>query len=251
MIPVVVVCCVSACSSGDDTTPTTSTTVTTMVPTTVTVAPDLTAAYFDGLAAIGGTGMTPPEVAALPASDAALYFEYQTIARGLLGVTGTRSVVEYADGVQLCEAADECATFSDVVTDPGSGRVSDFSIDGVALAGRIVGDGALADRDGMVAHVVSAYVANSSDVFVVIGIDNTTDVALEVFAFAAVLEPTAAGLGVEATGAWGGERIEAGATARQLVRFPSADLGGRVRLSGLRSDGLDVTFDLSVPTPAG
>jgi hypothetical protein len=249
LIPVAVACCLSACSGGDDTVPTTATTAVTLVPTTVTLAPDLAAAYFDGLVAIeAAVGVVAP-TGAVPNSDAARYAEYQVAVRDLLDLAPARSVVEAASGFQLCGPDGTCATFDDVVTDPGTGRVASFSIDGVGLAGRIVGDGPTADRDGIFAHVTTAYVANSSDVFVVIDIDNTTDVAVELFGFAAVLEPVAVGAGLEATGAWGDQRVAPGASARHLLRFPPADLGGRLRLSGLRSDGLDLSFELSVPSP--
>ncbi len=249
LIPVVVVCCLSACSGGDDTTPTTSTTVVTPVPTTVTLAPDLTAAYFDGLAAIGSLAGTSPEGAAMPGSDAIRYAGHQAVVRGLLGATGPRSVVQGPSGVELCDAERACVTFTDVVTEPASGRVVSFAIDGVPLAGRITGEGPVDDRDGVSARVGSAYRTIDGDLFLVIEIDNRAEVAVEVFGFTAVLEPDRVGDSVETTGTWGRATVEPGATSELLVLFPRSELGGRVRLSGLRADGLDLSLVVQVPTP--
>ena len=249
LIPVVVACCLSACSGGDETTPTTSTTAVTPVPTTVTVAPDLTAVYFDGLAAIGSAAGIPPDGAAVPGSDAIRYAEHQAVVRDLLGAAGLGSVVQGPAGVEACDAERVCVTFTDVVTEPASGRVVSFTIDGVPLAGRITGEGPVDDRDGVSARVSSAYRTIDGDLFTVIEIDNRAEVAAEVFGFAAVLEPDQVGDSVETTGTWGRATVEPGASSRLLVLFAGSELGGRVRLSGLRADGLDLSFDVQVPTP--
>lgn len=244
-LTLLVVGVLTACSGGDDAAAnTTSTTTTTMAPVAVPVE-SRAGAYFEALAANDPT--VPAAGSATPGSQAALYAEHQAATRELLGLDSPRSVVVGNRGFEICDADAACVTYGAVVTDPVSGLVNGFSIDGVPLAGRIVGGGLVADRDGVVARIASAYQTTGGDTFVVVEIDNTTDVALELFGFAAVLEsrPT----GVETTGAWGASTFGPGASGDLLMLFPSTEIGGRVRLSGLRSDGLDIALDVRLPTP--
>ena len=249
LIPLVVVCALAACTGGDDPSPTTSSTIATTIPLVTTPAPNLTESYFEMLAegAAGGQGDVS---AALPGSAAAIYAEHQVASRALLGLVVPRTLVADGQGFEVCDPSDVCSTYAAVVTDPATGQVSSFSIDGVALTGRIVGGGLVADRDGVVARVKSAYRTVDGDLTVLLEIDNTGGVAVELFGFAAVLEPGAGSDSVETTGAWGTGTIEPGVTADLLLLFPGADIGGQLRLSGLRSDGIDMALDLRVPTPS-
>ena len=123
-----------------------------------------------------------------------------------------------------------------------------FSIDGVPLTGRIVGGGPSVDRDGLIAEVRSAYRSIDGDLFVVVELANGTDVGVEMFGFAAVFEPDRVDGSVETTGAWGTATVEPGATTELLLLFASSEIGGQLRLTGLRADGLDISLVVQVPT---
>lgn len=245
VVPALAVGGLTACQGDADTTATTTTSTTVAVaPAPSTVPVDTTRAYFDSLAA-GAIDVT----AAAPAgSDADVFAVHQQAARAILGQTSERRVNATAAGFDVCDGP-ACTSYTAVVNDPATSLVVTFSIDGVALAGRVSGEGPIADRDGIVVHVVSAYRSSGDELFVVLEVTDDATATVELFDFAAVYEPTGLGGGFEATGAWGVTTVEPGETVRQLVRFPGADPGGRLRLTGLRSDGLDVAFDLVVPAP--
>lgn len=249
LITLVVVWGLAACTGGDDPSPTTSSTIATTVPLVTTPAPNLTESYFE-LLAMGAAGGLGDASAALPGSAAAIYAEHQVASRDLLGLVVPRTLAPAGQGFEVCDLSDACSTYGAVVVDPATGQVTSFSIDGVALAGRIVGGGLVADSDGVVARVKSAYRTVDGDLTVLLEIDNTSDVTVEMFGFAAVLEPGVGSESVETTGAWGTGTIEPGVTADLLLRFADADIGGQLRLSGLRSDGLDISLDVRVPTPS-
>jgi len=242
LFPLAALCGLAACTGGGDPPPTSPSTTTTTTAPVVELAPDLTVEYFESLA----SGAVP---LGLPGSDAAVYAEHQSAARELLGLTAARSVVTGGQGLEICDPSNACTSYDTVVIDPTTGQVTSFSIDGVPVAGRVVSGGLVADRDGVVARVRSAYLSNDGAVFVVVEIDNTTDVTVEMFGFAAVLEAGVTGAGNETTGAWGSAILESGTSGRWLLQFAGAEIGGQLRLSGLRSDGLDVSLSVRVPTP--
>jgi hypothetical protein len=243
LFPLAALCGLAACTGGGDPPPSSppATTTTTTAPI-VELVPDLTVEYFEALAA----GAVP---LGLPGSDAAVYAEHQAASRDLLGLTTARSVVAGDQGFEICDPSNACTSYGTVAIDPTTGQVTSFTIDGVPVAGRVVSAGLMADRDGVIARVRSAYLSNGGDVFVVVEIDNTTDVTVEMFGFAAVLEAGVTGAGIEATGAWGSAILESGTSGRWLLQFPGAEMAGHLRLSGLRSDGLDVSLTVRLPTP--
>lgn len=244
----------SACSGGDDTPPTTISPTTTAAPVLEVSAVPLTESYFSSLAQLPDIDPGAP-VGAVPGSDAAIFAQHQASARNLLGLVSARSTEPALDGFLVCEVDGRCSTYSGVVTEPSSGRLTSFSVDGSPLTGRIAGSGPAADRDGIVVRVDSAYVTVTGDLFVVLDVANTSEFAVELFGFAAVLQPTgssgqSAGATTEAAGAWGVAKIDADSTGELLLVFPSSSLDGVVKLSGLRDDGLDVAFEVVVPAPA-
>jgi hypothetical protein len=247
-IALLVVVGLAACTGGDDATPTVPSVTVATVPPTVAPVVDLGEVYFAALADPEAAGVAGAG-AALPGSDAAIFMAHQAATRDLLGLPASRTLGVATTGFDVCEADRACVTYSAIVSDPASGQVTTFSIDGVPLTGRIVGAGPAADRDGVTARVGSAYRSISGDLLVLVEVDNNTDVSVEPFGFAAVFQTLDTGEGVEATGAWGAGVVAAGDTGYLLVRFASTELGGRLRFSGVRSDGLDVSFELVVPAP--
>lgn len=242
----------SACSGGDDTPPTTAPPSTTIAPVVAVVGVPLTETYFSSLAQLPEIEPGAP-VAAVPGSDASIFAHHQAAARRLLGLATPRTTEAALDGFVVCEADGGCSTYSGVVTEPASGRLTSFSVDGLPLTGRIAGSGPAADRDGIVVRVTSAYVSVGGDLFVVLDVANTSEFGVELFGFAAVLQPTGSSgptASTEAAGAWGAATIDADSTGEMLLVFPASSLGGQFQLSGLRDDGLDLAFDVVVPAPA-
>lgn len=228
------------CTGGDDGDATTTTT-TVRVTTTERPdepAPDRTVAYVQALAD------PTVDAASLATGDAAHYLEHRRTTAAVLGV----QLVAFPGSTdhRICTAND-CATLSDVVTDPATGRVQTFSVDDVPLAGRITGSGLVADDDGIVAQVRTAYVTNAGQLVVTAESSNTTDTDVELFGFAAVLRPADGTSGLEASGSFGDATVATGAGGVLVLVFDTDQLGGRIGLTGIRRDGLDVSLALDVP----
>ena len=212
---------------------------------TLPAPPDVTEQYFTELSSSGGD----PGVAAVLLADADRYAEHLRLSRELVGDTPTAATVTATDGtVEVCEGTD-CVVYDQIITDPTSGRLVTFSIDGEPLAGRLSGTGLPTDDDGVIGRTITAYRSNAGQVLVVVEVSNTTDVAIEVFGFAAVLRPAAAASGSEAVSVWGQPEIPAGAVGNLLMVFDSDGVEGRLQLNGLRSDGIEFELDMSIPTP--
>ncbi len=186
---------------------------------------------------------------AQPGSNAALYFEHLAASDGLLGLVSPSTVTTSGASFDLCRG-DVCTAYDQIVADPVTGRLVTFAIDGVPLSGRISGQGLDTDVDDVHARATTAYLSNAGKLLVVIELTNSAAVSVDVFSFAAVFQPTGAARGVEAIGTWGPTTIESNATQALLVAFPSSGPEGRLAFTGLRSDGIDVKFDVTVPPPA-
>jgi hypothetical protein len=240
-----------ACT-GDDpdaTTTTTASTSTTTVPTSLPVAASLAGPLFSALAGRGPTAAVDAVAFTLPGSPAALFVDHRLAAADLVG---ERPAVLIPDGAdfRVCATSESCVTFGEIVVEPATGRVSSFAVDGSPLGGRVVGAGLAADVDGVIARARSAYVTSADELTVVVEVSNTTDVDVEVFAFAAAYQPESSGGAVEATGWWGEPVVPAGSTGLLLLAFPDVLPGGLVRLTAWRGDAIDVALDLRV-RPAG
>jgi hypothetical protein len=230
-----------AACDGDDASPTTSTAVTTTAPATaVSLAVDNVAGYFDALSERATV------VGAAPAEDAELFALHQASVRELLAEpASTLTAASVPTGIDLCDVDGACVSYADIATD-ADGLVTTFSVDGQPLAGRVVGAGAPIEHDGVSIRVASAYQTTNGDLLVVVEVTSRADVDFELFGFAAVLESAAVGA-VEASGVWGTTSVAALASGRQLIAFPHSAPSGRLLLSGLRSDGVDVAFEVDLP----
>lgn len=229
----------AGCTGGDDAAVTTTTTAP-VTPTSPPVQPaaDSTAAYV--LALADGTS----DAASLATGDAAHYLEHRRTTADVLDL----QLVALPGTTDHRICTDEsCAVISQVVTDPATGRVETFTVDGVALAGRISGSGLVADDDGVVAQVRTAYVTNAGQLVVTAELTNTTATEVELFGFAGVLRPDDGSSGVEASAAFGEPVVEPGASGVLVLVFDTDLLGGRIGLSGIRGDGLDVSLTIDVP----
>jgi hypothetical protein len=148
----------------------------------------------------------------------------------------------------VCDVDEDCVRYGALVVDEATGMLSSFSIDGISLAGRVAGDGPSGEVDGIQARVGSAYRSNGGEVTIVVVIENESDVAVQPFGFAATYQPTNAVSSIEANGAWGADTIAAGASGEQLIAFAGGEIGGLLRISALRTDGLDIGMALTVPS---
>ncbi|MDW3215125.1 MAG: hypothetical protein R8G01_14075 [Ilumatobacteraceae bacterium] len=210
--------------------------------TTPAPAVDQVGVYFDALAQRSEAGGS-----AAPGTDAARYARHQSDAAAIMGDVAGAAATPVPDGVDVCDGDGGCVSFTDVVTDQ-AGLVSTFAIGGQPLAGRIVGSGATVEQDGISVRVTSAYESTAGELLVVVEFSSGIGVGVELFGFASVVVGAGAG-GIEAMGAWGMTSVPGFGTARQLLAFPAASPGGRLLISGLRDDGVDVAFDVGIPEP--
>jgi hypothetical protein len=240
VVVVVATVAISACTGGDDgTVP--STTAATSAPTTTTTVSDVP--LDTGRAFVMAFTDATVETSSVASGDAAHYLDHRRLAAKVLGevLVALPGQSEH----RIC-AAGECAVLGDIETDPRDGLVTTFSVDGRPIAERIAGSGLIADDDGVVAQTRTAYVTNASQLAVTVEISNTTDTDVELFGFAAVLQPADGSSGVEAAGSWGDPQVTSGADALLLFVFDTDQLGGRVGLRGLRDDGLDIALEIDV-----
>lgn len=234
---VAIVVAVAGCTGGDDASPSTTVRPTIAVATTsVLIDPvDTARAFVDAFA---DPTIAPSSVAT---GDAAAYLEHRRLAAQVLGSELVALPSESSH--QLCTDGG-CAVLDEIVTDPATGRVISLSVDGQRVGGRISGSGLIADDSGVVAQTRTAYVTNAEKLTVVVEVSNTTEIDVELFAFAAVFQPADGGDGVEAVGSWGDARVASGADTLLLFVFDSDSPGGRIGLRGLRDDGLDIVLDI-------
>jgi hypothetical protein len=248
-IPIIgLVTAASACTGGDQATPSTSAPVTTILPivtATLPTPPDVIEQYFQELSSPTGDA----GVAAVRLADADRYAEHLRLSRLLIDAPVIAPVVTVTGGVvEVCQGS-ECVVYDQIVTDPASGRVVTFSIDGVPLAGRLSSGGLPTDADGVIGRTITAYRSNAGQMLIIAEISNTTDVAIEVFGFAAVFRAAAAASGAEAVSVWGESAIQAGAVSSMLFVFDSDGPEGRMQVNGLRDDGIEFELDINVPVP--
>lgn len=264
-VAVVGACVVAGCTGGDDPSPTTfeQAVVTTSVPPSASSAvevPDLAASYFDAVAA----GRPVAETVAVPGSDADRFAQFRSAATRLLAdgagpVGATPTVSTTPTAIDVCDP--DCTSYSLVTVEAATGRIETFAVDDVPLVGRIVGDGLRADDDGVIGLIETAFRNQAGDVLAVIEIRNTTDVAVDLFGFSAVYQPAGAWASREATGWWGADAFDPGIGGSMLIAFDAPDappvdedrsLGsGRISISGLRSDGVPIALDLTLPRAGG
>jgi hypothetical protein len=241
---------VVGCSGSKSAPPTTTTTPPTST-TPSTVAPIDTSsanAYFTALSTQDqGSAAASSE----PGSDAALFAQHQLDARRLAGDSEQGLVTKSTPGqaYEVCRQGGSCVQYDQLVIDPATGLLRSFSTSGSPLTGRVVGAGATASANGLDIREISAYRSTSDQVTVIIEITNASDATLRVFGFTAVYLPDGGTSAIGVDGAWGDDSIAPGASGRLLLSFPGASLGGRISLSGLRSDDLDVTLDAELPAP--
>ncbi|MGA1556209.1 MAG: hypothetical protein ACO4AY_09240 [Ilumatobacteraceae bacterium] len=233
------------CSGSDDAVPPTvpATTVSTVAPVTVPPPPDRIDAYFG---ALGDPAVEPSTVAV---GAAALYLEHRRQAGAVLGRTASVVPGSSDASVRVCTDG-ACAVVDVQALDPATGLVSDVLVDGRSVTGRIAGNGPLDATDGVGARVLTAYVTGEEHLVVSLVIENSAEVDVEVFPFAAVFRPAGSGAGIEASGTFGAARIAPAASSTLVLVFDTVELAGRIGLRGLLADGLDVSFDVEVPPAA-
>ncbi|MEY2959079.1 MAG: hypothetical protein RLZZ01_1647 [Actinomycetota bacterium] len=235
---------VSGCTGSEEATPPTvpSTTVPPVVATTAPVTPDRLEAY---LGALGDPTVDPSTVAV---GGAALYLEHRRRSEAVLDRTTTIVPGPTAASVRMCSDGG-CAVVEVLTLDPATGFVADVAVDGRAVVGRIAGNGPLDATDGVGARVLTAYVTGEDRLVVTVAIDNSADVDVEVFPFAAVFRPLGSGAGIEASGGFGVATVAAASTSTIVLVFDTVEVAGRIGLRGLLADGLDVALDVEIPTP--
>jgi hypothetical protein len=207
--------------------------------------------FFTSLAA-RSPGLGEDLVAATaPGSPARAYATHQAVARTVLGPGTPAAVQVLADRAVLCESDQSaCATYTAVTVEPVGGLLWSFSVDGVPVADTVRGGGPPVTLGGVSLQALSAYASPPAGlVQVLVEVTNSSTDAFRPFAFAAVYTPASLGPTVDAAGAWGPERVGAGATGRFLVTFAGGEPDGLLTVNGLAGD-TDLRFEVDVGSGA-
>lgn len=230
------------CSGSEEVSPPSSSTTTTVTPAPPSTTPDRSQGYLD---ALGDPTVEPSSVAVGPA---VLYLEHRRRSEAVLQQASTVALGPTDASVRLCTDG-QCAVLDVRALDPATGLVADVAIDGLMVGGRIAGNGPLDSAEGVGARVLTAYLTDEGRLVVTVELDNSAEVDVEIFPFAAVFRPSGSGAGVEASGSFGPSRLGAGATSTVVLVFDGPELSGRIGLRGILDDGLDLSLDIEIPEP--
>lgn len=244
----------TGCTGDDDAdvdpTTTPAPPVTTTVPTTAAIETVDALDLADALAARDPVVAGAMIERTVPGSAANAYLAHQAAARSLLPPTApiAARATAVAGSAELCETDGACVPIDELVLDPASGRLASFSVGGRPIDGRVVGAGTEATADGASVTALSSAVGIDGTLTVVVESRNTGSSTIEWFGFAAGYT-SGSGAAVDAAGAWGPATVDPDSIEVMLLAFPDADLPGRITMTGLRDDDVDITVVVDVPSP--
>jgi len=183
-----------------------------------------------------------------PGSAARLYTEWQTdFGRSVLGsglpLDDAATTAKRGDGFISCK--DECTTYADVTFEDG--LVSSFSVEGLAIEGRL-GGASEPVSDGPIssAKVLSSYrTVIPEAIGVNVEIVALESVDLNLFG-ADYVAPN--GLQVSQVEYYGPDQLRGSATGYVTIFFTDVDLGGTLYIGGNNDDFSNV-FELAIPVP--
>lgn len=249
----------TACPGGGDDPPPATQTEPPAPTTTDALAVDGRAAatsFFEALASRDPERTTDLVAATAPNTIARRYALHQRNVREILGVGQGGTLERAPDRAVVCsspavpEQDTVCTEFRDLAFDE-DGLLTAFTLGGTELDDRIVVDGPAVTVDRITVRELSAYRSPTSETtLVVLEVVNNSGDAFELFGFGATYRPDEASPPVEADASWGEADIPAGATGLVLVRFPNAELGGVVQVSGWNSAGVGATFAVRIAVAA-
>lgn len=238
----------AACTGDDEAQPTTTPAPTTTTPPTSAPPAQLGQDELaDALASRNPAEIGGVRALVEPGSPADRYLAHQAAARSLLPDAERARVRVGADTAQVCEAG-SCITIADLVTDPATGLLSSFSVDGVPIDARVAGPGLTATVDGLAVTALSTVESVDGVVTALIETRNDSASDVEWFGFAATYA-TSGGARMEAAGTWGPAVVGANTIELMLISFPDSGLPGRIAVTGLRDDDIDVSVTVEVPAP--
>jgi hypothetical protein len=139
-------------------------------------------------------------------------------------------------------------TYGDFEVDPDTGRLVNFTVNGTALEGRISVGGQAVTAHGITVAPFTAYqTVVSDDLWVVVDITNNAGQPFSNAAYdSSYVGPD--GIQTQAETADAADEIQAGATARALITFLGAPLGGQLFYKGFLDDFLtEVNVTVTIP----
>lgn len=237
-----------ACTGGEEAQPTTTPAPTTTTPPTSAPPAQLTEAELAQALA----SRNPAEVGGVrglvePGSAADRYLAHQAAARSLLPEADPATVRLGAATAEVCEAG-RCIAIDELVTAPATGLLTSFAVDGASIDGRVAGPGTTATVDGLSVTALSTVQSVDGVVTALVETRNSSAADVEWFGFAATYS-TSGQTSVEASGSWGPATVASNTIELMLISFPDAELPGRITLTGLRDDDIDVTVAIEIPSP--
>lgn len=261
MVVVAATLALTACASDEDGStagqepnpaPTAKPATTTTLDDTEAEREEVVRGYIDAYAASDPETMSAMHDFAEPGSVAYVYATHQTaFARALRddGAPPTAHRVTYQDGeAEVCSVEGEtCGVWADFTTDPESGLLTGFTVNGQSLEGRILGgSGESVSAAGAQFTLVSAYKSiQGENLWVVVEVANGPE-PISIYPWEAEYV-TADGRQVSATDGLGPGDLRPDAKATHVLGFAGADPGGTVYMVGAAGQNQSESFEVELP----
>ncbi len=207
--------------------------------------------YFEAFATADPEKMSAMVDFAEPGSIAHLYAIHQTATtrafRDAGGPMLPDRITFRGDEVEKCSVESEtCGIGANFTTDPDSGLLTGFTVDGQSLEGRLLGGSGQATSGADAQFtLVSAYKSiQANSLYVVVDVENGPN-PLDISPWSAEYV-TPDGRQVTASDGVGPAELRPGAKATYLVIFDGADLGGTLYMGGYSERGQS-EFEVELP----
>jgi len=237
------------------------TSTTSLPPVTSTTAPiDVVTAVtpvFTALASRDADALsTVVDAGVVPGSAGGEYVAHRAAAETVLAAAGVErspvNVVADPGGTTaftLCVDMGECVVYDQIEVDAAA-RLSSFAVDGVPVDDLVSPAGPVVAVGGAQARVVSAAVASSGDVSVVVEVV-AGDEAVDVVGVSAVHRPRfdTSASAREVRAVWGDGVVPAQESARVLMVFDAGPLDGDIVMSVVFANGDNELFALPLIAP--
>jgi hypothetical protein len=189
---------------------------------------------------------------ASPGSPADLYATYQIQRARAFPEEPPEDVEARRDGtVQACisppNGAQDCAVYADFRLDADE-RLESFTIDGLTIDGRLVGQGDTVVADGVQATLASAYRSGEGSVWAFVDLVNDRETGIVVAGDASAYVMPDGARTPPHEGVRPGPTIPPGETGTVVLRFDDSALGGSLDLRVLTDDP---NSEVVVPVPIG
>lgn len=209
--------------------------------------------YIDAFATSDPEKMAAMHDFAEPGSVADVYATHQIAFNRALRDDGdpltAQRVTYQGDEAEVCSVEGEtCGVWADFTTDPESGLLTGFTVNGQSLDGRILGgNGESVSAAGAQFTFVSAYksIQGETTLWVVVEVANGPE-PISIYPWEAEYV-TADGRQVGAVGGLGPADLRPDAKATHVLGFDGADLGGTVYMVGAAGQNQSESFEVEFP----